>query len=85
MIKEYTHICHGTCSRQMTLKYDTDTNKLIDFVVVGGCQGNLRGIRQLIIGMDLDEIHDKLIGTDCGGKGTSCPDQIALAIEELKK
>jgi uncharacterized protein (TIGR03905 family) len=84
MIKVYRHICKGTCSKEMTLTYDTETNKLIDFSVVGGCNGNLKGIRALIVGEDLDKIASKLYGVTCGPRPTSCPDQIAKAIKEIK-
>lgn len=84
MVKEYTHICNGTCSRQITMIYDDETNKIVDLKIIGGCPGNLAGIRRLLIGSDLDEIYDKLVGTKCGAKQTSCPDQIALTIKEIK-
>lgn len=83
MIKEIDHICQGTCSRSLKISYDTETNKITDFSIVGGCNGNLKGIRQLIIGMNIKDVHDKLIGTKCGFKNTSCPDQIAKAIETV--
>jgi uncharacterized protein TIGR03905 len=85
MIKTYTHICKGTCSKSITIEYDSDTNKIIDIEVVGGCNGNLKGIRELVKGMDLDEVHDKLIDVRCGPRPTSCPNQLALAIEEIEK
>lgn len=84
MVKEHTHICQGTCSREIHIKYDDQTNKIVDVDIIGGCQGNLRGIKALIINEDIDCVHDKLKGIRCGAKFTSCPDQIALAIEELK-
>jgi len=84
MKKDYTHICRGTCSRQITIYYDDETKKIIDLEVVGGCNGNLKGIGELVKGMTLDEVHNKLKGVRCGMKSTSCPDQIALAIEEIE-
>jgi uncharacterized protein (TIGR03905 family) len=85
MIKTYKHICHGTCSQEVTVTYDTDTNKIVDLNVVGGCSGNLRGIRALVIGMDLQDVHDKLLNIKCGARDNSCPHQLALAVEEIQK
>ncbi len=84
MIKTYTHICNGTCSRSIEISYDTETNKITDFIVNGGCNGNLKGVKALLLNRDIDEVHDLLKGIKCGMRPTSCPDQIALAIEELK-
>ena len=84
MIKTHTYSCNGTCSRSIELSYDTDTNKIVDFTIVGGCNGNLKGIKALILNRDIDEVHDLLKGIKCGPRPTSCSDQIAHAIEELK-
>lgn len=85
MIKEHNYICKGTCSSSIKLSVDTETNKLHDIEIIGGCNGNLKGIRSLIIGMDIDDIINKLLGTKCRSKNTSCPDQIAKALLELKE
>ena len=50
----------------------------------GGCNGNLQGISKLVKGMKVDEIINKLQGTDCNGKGTSCPDQLTKALVAYK-
>jgi uncharacterized protein (TIGR03905 family) len=84
MIKEYTHNCVGTCSSSITISYDTDTNKLVDIKVVGGCPGNLKGIISLCKGQDMDEVYKKLHGITCRTKSTSCPDQLADTILEAK-
>lgn len=84
MIKEYTYFCKGTCSRQINYKIDTETNKLVDIEIIGGCNGNLKGIKSLITNMDIDEIIKKLENIKCGFKSTSCPDQIAKALKETK-
>ncbi len=81
MIKEIKHDCVGTCSRSLTIKYDDETNIITDFEIIGGCNGNLKGIKSLIIGMNLKDVYSKLKGIKCGFKNTSCPDQIATAIE----
>lgn len=83
MIKSYKHICHGTCSQEMTVTYDTESNKIVDLNVIGGCSGNLRGIRALVIGMSLQNVHDRLLNIKCGSRDNSCPHQLALTIEEI--
>lgn len=72
----------GTCSKLIAVQ--VENNILQDIQILGGCQGNLTGIRSLIIGMNIDEIIQKLSGIDCGGKGTSCPDQIAKCLIAYK-
>ncbi len=84
MVKTHTHTCAGTCSRAIELSYDTDTNKIVDFTIIGGCNGNLKGIKALILNRDIDEVHDLLKDIKCGPRSTSCPDQIAKTIEEIK-
>ncbi|MBQ5562444.1 MAG: TIGR03905 family TSCPD domain-containing protein [Clostridia bacterium] len=51
---------------------------------MGGCHGNLQGISKLVQGMTIDEVIDRLKGIKCGFKPTSCPDQLAKALEEYK-
>lgn len=77
----YTYKTKGTCSREIT--FDIIDHKLKNVSFLGGCNGNLQGIAKLVEGMDIDEVKSKLKGIDCNGKGTSCPDQLAKAIDEL--
>ncbi len=70
----------GVCSKQIELELKDGKIEHID--VVGGCAGNLGGICALLKGADARETIEKLRGTDCRGRGTSCPDQIALALEQ---
>ena len=79
-----THVYQpkGVCSRRMEVVYDGDT--LVDFRVVGGCHGNLQGITALIKGMKIDDVIARLQGINCHGRGTSCPDQLAKALLEIK-
>ena len=72
----------GTCSTKINLDIENNTIKNID--IENGCNGNLKGIKSLITGMNIDEVISKLKGIDCRGKGTSCPDQIAKALEAYK-
>ncbi|MGM9858281.1 MAG: TIGR03905 family TSCPD domain-containing protein [Bacilli bacterium] len=71
----------GVCSREMQITYDGDT--LIDLQVIGGCNGNLKGIGKLVKGKKLEEVAKRLEGVTCGMKQTSCPDQLARAIKEI--
>lgn len=73
----------GVCSHEIQLDLDGDIIKSVRFV--GGCNGNTKGISQLVEGMKIDDVINKLKGTDCGGRGTSCPDQLALALEAAKR
>ena len=61
-----------------------NTRKIIDVEFIGGCNGNLQGIRKLIIGMDIDDVAQKLQGIRCGSKPTSCPDQLSRCLIEYK-
>lgn len=73
----------GTCSRAIEIETDQDTIKSVRFI--GGCAGNTSGIAKLVQGMKIDEVIHRLEGTTCGPKQTSCPDQLAKALKELKK
>ena len=73
----------GVCSRKMTIEIEGDTVKSLS--VMGGCNGNLQGISSLVKGMKIDEIIERLDGIDCGGKGTSCPAQLAIALKQYKE
>ncbi len=74
----------GVCARQMEI--DVDDNGIItNVVIIGGCQGNLTGISNLVIGEKVDDIIRKLEGIQCGFKGTSCPDQLAKALKQMSK
>lgn len=79
-MKEFNYKPNGVCSTNIKLLIDKDI--LVDLEVTGGCSGNLQGIRSLVRGMKLDDVKEKLKGIKCGYKNTSCPDQIAKAIEE---
>lgn len=79
----FEYIPRGVCSRKMIL--DIEDNKLMNLEVYGGCNGNLKGISSLVEGMDIDEIIKRLDGITCGGKSTSCPDQLAKALIKYKE
>ena len=78
---EYRYKPNGVCSTEMI--FDIDENDIVkDLKVIGGCNGNLKGISSLISGMKIDDIIVKLSDIKCGYKDTSCPDQIAKALKE---
>lgn len=81
MTFEYTP--KGVCSRKMIIDVENDIVKSLK--VIGGCNGNLQGISHLVEGMKVDDVISRLDGIDCGGKGTSCPAQLANALKEYKK
>ena len=78
----YSYKTQGTCSREIRFDLDGDTVKNVTFVM--GCMGNTTGISRLVEGMKVDEAINRLSGIDCGGRGTSCPDQLARALKEAK-
>ncbi|MDE5985508.1 MAG: TIGR03905 family TSCPD domain-containing protein [Eubacterium sp.] len=80
----YTYKTSGVCSQQITIEInDDETISNVEFL--GGCNGNLKGIAALAKGKKIDEIIDVLKGIKCGFKGTSCPDQLAQALEQIKE
>lgn len=81
MDKTFEYKTHGTCSSTMTFTLNDQDDTIEDFTVVGGCNGNLKGIRALIIGMKAQDVVSRLTGIQCGFKKTSCPDQIAQALK----
>lgn len=80
MIKTIDYKTQGTCSRMIHVEIDDGIVKNVAFV--GGCNGNTQGIAKLVAGMKAEDVVRLLRGTDCGGRGTSCPDQLAKAIEK---
>ena len=73
----------GTGCKMMQGKLnDDETISDVDFL--GGCPGNLIGIKQLVKGMKIDDVISKFSGIKCGDKSTSCPDQLARCLSEFK-
>lgn len=75
----YTYIPKYVCSRE--IRFGLEDGKVHDLRFVGGCDGNLKAIGKLLEGHDAAEAIRLLKGNDCGGRGTSCADQLALALE----
>lgn len=71
------------CSQKMIIELDGDIVRKV--MIVGGCAGNTVGVSNLIQGMKIDEAIKRLKGIQCGYRGTSCPDQLALALEKAKR
>lgn len=80
---KFEYKTHGTCSSRIIL--DVEDNKLVNVEYIGGCNGNLQGISRLVKGMDIDEVIARLKGIHCGMKETSCPDQLATALLQVKE
>ncbi|MCM1265483.1 MAG: TIGR03905 family TSCPD domain-containing protein [Candidatus Gastranaerophilales bacterium] len=72
----------GTCSQMIGVSITDNRINAVEFL--GGCQGNLAGISNLVKGMTIDEVIERLQGITCGNKGTSCPDQLAKCLIEYK-
>ena len=71
----------GVCSKYMSFEIEDGIIK--SFSVIGGCKGNLQGIKALIEGMKVEDVIQKLEGIHCGSKSSSCPDQIAKALRTI--
>ena len=72
----------GVCSQLMNV--DVEDGIIRELQVMGGCDGNLKGIAQLVRGRKVEDVIDLLAGIRCGFKETSCPDQLARALAEIK-
>lgn len=83
-MKHIQYQTQGTCS--VLIDVTADDNDIIQQVAfLGGCDGNLQGICRLVKGQRIDDVVAKLDGISCGGKPTSCPDQLCRALEMLKR
>lgn len=70
----------GTCSR--AIEYEVTDGVITDCRFVGGCMGNTQGVAALVKGMKVEEAIGRLKGIQCGSRGTSCPDQLACALQQ---
>ncbi|MBR1990475.1 MAG: TIGR03905 family TSCPD domain-containing protein [Firmicutes bacterium] len=78
---KYEYRTSGTCSRSIYIDVEDGIVKDVEFY--GGCNGNLKGIAALVKGMKVEDVIEKVKGIKCGVKGTSCPDQLACALEDI--
>lgn len=77
---KYTYIPHGVCSRK--IEVDIEDNIIKEVKFTGGCSGNTQGVSALVKGLDVNDAISRLKGIRCGMRSTSCPDQLAHALEE---
>ena len=77
----FTYQTHGVCSRAIDITLD-DSHVIREVTFHGGCSGNTQGAAALIVGMTAEEAVKRLSGIKCGFKSTSCPDQLATALQE---
>ncbi len=75
-----TYKTKGTCSQKIDFEIEDGIVKSVAFT--GGCNGNTKGVATLVTGMKATDVIAKLKGTKCGFKDTSCPDQLAIALEQ---
>lgn len=80
---QYEYKTKGTCSQRIYFEIEEGIIKNVQFL--GGCNGNLKGISALVEGMPVETVIQRLEGTTCGMKKTSCPDQLANALKEALK
>ena len=80
---EYRYTPQGVCSMQMIFEIDNGIIK--NLKIIGGCPGNTVGVSRLVEGRTVDEVIEMLKGIPCGKRQTSCPDQVAKALNEYKK
>ena len=80
-MKEINYKSSGVCSRAVKVKID-DNGVITDCAFDGGCNGNTQGVAALVKGMNAKEAISRLKGIKCNGRPTSCPDQLARALEE---
>lgn len=78
---KYQYQTQGTCSKLIIVDVEDNIVKSVEFL--GGCSGNLQGISKLVEGMKIDDVVARLQGINCGMKGTSCPDQLSMALKAI--
>ena len=79
-MKHIVYKTQGVCSRQIDIDIENDI--IVNAKFTGGCSGNTQGIAALVVGMTTEEAIKRLRGIKCGFKSTSCPDQLAIALQE---
>ena len=79
-MEHITYKTQGVCSRQIDMEIDNGV--IVDAKFTGGCSGNTQGVAALVIGLTVEEAIKRLRGIKCGFKSTSCPDQLAVALEQ---
>ena len=77
---KFTYKTNGVCSRSIDIEIEDGIVQNVSYL--GGCQGNLKGIAQLVRGMKVEDVIAKLENIKCCFKNTSCPDQLACALRQ---
>jgi len=77
---DYVYRPYGVCPMQIS--FHLEGNVVTNVSFVGGCNGNLKAVSKLVNGMTVEQIEEKLLGNECGRKGTSCADQLAKAVRK---
>jgi uncharacterized protein (TIGR03905 family) len=72
----------GVCSQEIEFEVENEIIKKVNFI--RGCPGSLQAVGKLVEGLKVQDAVEKMRGIQCGDKGTSCPDQLAKALSELK-
>lgn len=73
----------GVCSSKIV--FELEDNRVKNVEIIGGCSGNSQGVAALVEGMEIDEVIRRTNGIRCGYKSTSCPDQLAEALQQARK
>ena len=76
---KFSYTPKGVCSAK--IDFEIEDGRVKNLIFTRGCNGNTQGISRLVEGMEVNEVIKRLKGTNCGGRGTSCPDQLAQALE----
>lgn len=79
---EYSYKTNGVCTR--AIHFEVEGDIVTDVRFEGGCHGNTQGVAALVKGMKIDDVIARLEGIRCGFKATSCPDQLAKALKQIK-
>ncbi len=82
-MEEYSYEPQGVCSTKMVIQLEGDVVKKVQ--ITDGCAGNTVGVSKLVEGMKIEDVIKKLKGIPCRNRGTSCPDQLAKALEKIKQ
>lgn len=81
MKRRFEYNPRGVCSSKIII--EEEGGKILSVLIIGGCPGNTQAVGKLCCGMEVKEVIRLLKGIDCRGRGTSCPDQLAIALEKM--
>lgn len=84
-LKNFKYTPQGICAKEIIVSVDIEGHTVEGLSFLGGCSGNHLGIEALVKGMDIDGAASKLEGINCGGRGTSCPDQLSVALKKISE